>query len=170
VTNYLQKKGRCDIIPPDLDESEHSLELQLSFLAHTLNSMGASQEVTIVPILVGFMDSPSRKHYAQLFSQYLEDESNFFIVSSDFCHWGERFDYTYLKEEMDEFPVWQQIEKLDREGMDSIEKVDVKDFVRYVPTFFVDYVKYFLICDATAIFGKRIIQFVAETQLRCYFV
>lgn len=33
--------------------------------------------------------------YGQALGQYLDDPSNLFIVSSDFCHWGSRFSFTY---------------------------------------------------------------------------
>ena len=33
--------------------------------------------------------------YGRLLAPYLEDPANLVIVSSDFCHWGRRFGYTY---------------------------------------------------------------------------
>lgn len=33
--------------------------------------------------------------YGRLLAPYLEDPGSLFIVSSDFCHWGRRFGYTY---------------------------------------------------------------------------
>lgn len=33
--------------------------------------------------------------YGRLLAKYMDDESNIFIISSDFCHWGSRFSYTF---------------------------------------------------------------------------
>lgn len=30
-----------------------------------------------------------------LLAPYLDDPSNLFVISSDFCHWGSRFSYTF---------------------------------------------------------------------------
>jgi hypothetical protein len=46
----------------------------------------------------GFV-SCSEAKYGQLLAPYLADPSNLFIISSDFCHWGSRFKYTYTNSE-----------------------------------------------------------------------
>jgi hypothetical protein len=33
--------------------------------------------------------------YGALLGPYLDDPSNLFVISSDFCHWGRRFSYTF---------------------------------------------------------------------------
>lgn len=45
----------------------------------------------IVPILVGALDSENEAVYGQLLAKYVDDPSNFFSISSDFCHWGSRY-------------------------------------------------------------------------------
>lgn len=45
--------------------------------------------------------------------------SNFFVISSDFCHWGSRFDYQYYEPEHG--PIFKSIEVLDKRGMAIIE-------------------------------------------------
>ena len=42
----------------------------------------------IVPIVVGSLNSDSEAKYGKLLSKYLVRPENFFVVSSDFCHWG----------------------------------------------------------------------------------
>ena len=36
--------------------------------------------------------------YGRALAPYLADPSNLFIVSSDFCHWGDRFNFTFYDE------------------------------------------------------------------------
>lgn len=44
-----------------------------------------------MPILVGALNADNEAMYGQLLAKYVDDPSNFFSVSSDFCHWGSRY-------------------------------------------------------------------------------
>lgn len=44
-----------------------------------------------MPILVGAVNAENEAMYGRLFAKYVDDPSNFFSVSSDFCHWGSRY-------------------------------------------------------------------------------
>jgi len=46
-------------------------------------------QFTIVPILVGSLTLDREQSYGQLLARYLADPDNLFIISSDFCHWGQ---------------------------------------------------------------------------------
>lgn len=67
---------------------------------------------TVVPVLVGSLSSDKEKLYGSIFSQYLADPANFFVISSDFCHWGQRFRYTFYDKSCGD--IWQSIEALDK--------------------------------------------------------
>jgi AmmeMemoRadiSam system protein B len=45
--------------------------------------------------MVGNANADTERAVGALLAPYLADESNAFIISSDFCHWGQRFGYTY---------------------------------------------------------------------------
>jgi AmmeMemoRadiSam system protein B len=67
-------------------EAEHSFEIQLPFLQRT------APDAKVVPILFG---SPGPQHdsaVGPLLSR-LASEDNLFLISSDFTHYGRRFDY-----------------------------------------------------------------------------
>lgn len=51
-----------------------------------------SYPVKIVPILVGALNSENEAMYGRLLAKYVDDPKNFFSVSSDFCHWGSRYE------------------------------------------------------------------------------
>jgi AmmeMemoRadiSam system protein B len=70
------------------------------------------------------------KTYGKLLKPYLEDEETFIVVSSDFCHWGKRFSYTFYDKQLGE--IHQSIEALDRMGMDMIESLDPSKFTEYL--------------------------------------
>lgn len=99
----------------DADEQEHSIEMHLPYLRHVFGE----REVSIVPIVVGNLSENKEAELGALLAPWVADESTLFVISSDFCHWGQRFNYTrYSPGDGD---VWQSIEKLDRAGMDAIE-------------------------------------------------
>jgi AmmeMemoRadiSam system protein B len=51
-------------------------------------------------------------------------------VSSDFCHWGSDFDYTFLPSV--DGSINARIEALDREGMAKIATRDVAQFAKFI--------------------------------------
>jgi len=84
----------------------------------------------LIPILVGSLDSSKLEKFGQLLAPYLCDPSNVFIISSDFCHWGRKFSYTPYTPSDGE--IWQYIQKLDHQGMELIEKMNLTDFHGYL--------------------------------------
>jgi len=44
--------------------------------------------VKIVPILVGAVSAENEAMYGQILAQFVNEPTNFFSISSDFCHRG----------------------------------------------------------------------------------
>lgn len=61
--------------------------------------------------MVGTLTTEKECYYGQIFAQYLADPKNLFIISSDFCHWGERFHYMFYEKSWGE--IHQSIKTLD---------------------------------------------------------
>ncbi|KAJ5888278.1 UPF0103-domain-containing protein [Penicillium taxi] len=82
-----------------VDEEEHSIEMHLPFIHRLLQlqypNTPTSQYPKLVPIMVGSTSSATEKAFGALLAPYVADPSNAFVISSDFCHWGLRFRYTY---------------------------------------------------------------------------
>lgn len=112
---------------PQRDEDEHSIEMQLPFLAHLANLGG---QFSVVPILVGVIPEQGFDLYARIFAPYLQTPGNVFVISSDFCHWGSRFQYQFYKPEWGE--IHESIRKLDHIGIELIEKLDFNAFREYL--------------------------------------
>ncbi|KAL8185785.1 UNVERIFIED_CONTAM: Protein memo1 [Gekko kuhli] len=91
---------------------------------------GHKDEFTIVPVLVGALSETKEQEFGKLFSKYLADPCNLFVVSSDFCHWGQRFRYSYYDESQGE--IYRSIEHLDKMGMSIIEQLDPVSFSNYL--------------------------------------
>nr|GME14881.1 protein MEMO1 [Ipomoea batatas] len=76
------------------------------------------------------MEAENEAMYGQLLAKYVDDPKNFFSVSSDFCHWGSRFRYTYY--DKTHGAIYKSIEALDKMGMDIIETGDPDAFKQYL--------------------------------------
>lgn len=129
VNEELRATGKFELMDLHVDEAEHSMEMHLPYLAKVFHGY----PVKIVPILVGAVSSESEAMYGKLLAKYVDDPTNFFSVSSDFCHWGARFNYTHYDKKHG--AIYKSIEALDRMGMDIIETGDAEAFKRYLQEF-----------------------------------
>lgn len=120
-----QHKNMFAQVSMDDEEEEHSLEMHMPWVAKTFHT-----RVKVVPIIVGSLDARSAREYGHILAPYLANEKTFFIISSDFCHWGQRFRYTYHNEEWG--VIYKSIEQLDKLGMSTIESGDPDQFVKYL--------------------------------------
>jgi AmmeMemoRadiSam system protein B len=114
---YLNKKD---------EEKEHSLEMHLPYIRKVFGE----NEFKLVPIMVGHLNKNGEELFGKILSKYLKDDDNLFIISSDFCHWGEDFDFQYY--DINDGEIYKSIEKLDKEGISYIEKQDPDGFHEYI--------------------------------------
>ncbi|GJE86071.1 MEMO1 family protein [Phanerochaete sordida] len=87
----LKASGKFGGMSLETDEDEHSIELHLPYVRKVFEG----QDISIVPILVGAIDKSKEEAYGKILAPYLAREDTMFVISSDFCHWGQRFQYTY---------------------------------------------------------------------------
>uniref|UniRef100_A0A915MSH7 Protein MEMO1 n=1 Tax=Meloidogyne javanica TaxID=6303 RepID=A0A915MSH7_MELJA len=113
------------------EEAEHSLEMQMPFIAKIMERCRPLGSFKIVPILVGSLSTTRQQFYGRIFANYLADPTNLFVISSDFCHWGQRFRYTPT-ESAGARPIYEQITTLDKQGMDAISTLDPSMFNEYL--------------------------------------
>ncbi|KAL8714519.1 MAG: hypothetical protein Q9220_001467 [cf. Caloplaca sp. 1 TL-2023] len=100
----LRSTGEFTTLSLDDDEAEHSLEMHLPYIRHLLTtqnshtSSSANDTTTLpklIPLVIGSTTPSLERKYGRLLAPYLTDPTNVFIISSDFAHWGLRFNYTY---------------------------------------------------------------------------
>ena len=147
----------------DTDLGEHSLEMQFPMIAKALAWRGLSlDEVKVVPLLVSNNTEETDDKLARVLVQNLMDPSNIFIISSDFCHWGRRFQFTgYVgsEEELEEslneeteiemltlrsklphhrVAIWESVKILDQFAMSTLNKSNnpekYANWVKYLDT------------------------------------
>lgn len=120
------------------DEEEHSLEMHLPYIYKMLSlRFSSSSFPPLVPILVGATSPDAERRYGKILAPYLKDPTNIFVVSSDFCHWGTRFRYTYYQpsnrkptqlrssdKTPTDPPIHESIAAVDKICMDAVETGD----------------------------------------------
>ncbi|OCB90139.1 UPF0103-domain-containing protein [Sanghuangporus baumii] len=87
----LRKTGAFQDMSLETDEDEHSIEMHLPYVRKVFEGI----DIKIIPILVGAISNGSEQTFGKLLSPYLSRTDTFCVVSSDFCHWGTRFQYTF---------------------------------------------------------------------------
>lgn len=108
------------------EEAEHSIEMQMPFVAKVMGN----SNYTIIPVLVGSLSHQKQHQYGKVFAQYLADPQNLFVISSDFCHWGQRFHYT--PHNNNSRPIHEQITALDQRVRILQVKTVTLIFIYYV--------------------------------------
>ncbi|KAG9244667.1 MEMO1 family [Calycina marina] len=145
TTKELKATGKFEEMSSNTDETEHSLEMHIPYIYMMLsrNFSSPSEYPPLVPILVGSTKEAAEKLYGEILAPYLADPTSVFIISSDFCHWGLRFDYThYISEPGGEITslakrsrpptqptIHESIGILDKHAMDAIEGGQHKEFL-----------------------------------------
>ncbi|CAJ0591889.1 unnamed protein product [Cylicocyclus nassatus] len=128
VNDELRATRQFDLMDRSDEEAEHSIEMQMPFIAKIMES---NPNVTVIPILVGSLTAPKQQAYGKIFANYLENPRNLFVISSDFCHWGNRFHFAPHNPNSG-LPIYEQITQLDRDGMDAIETLNPQIFNDYL--------------------------------------
>lgn len=97
------------------EEAEHSIEMQMPLLKRVMGD----RAFTIVPILVGSLSTQRQAFYGKLLARYIADPQNLFIISTDFCHWGSRFNYSPHSTSSSK-QIYEQISELDHRLRSSV--------------------------------------------------
>lgn len=144
IIKELQATKKFITWDTESEGEEHSLEMHLPYIYKIISKQfkSDSDHPTLIPILVGGTSEASERLYGQILAPYLAKPTSVFIVSSDFCHWGLRFEYTRYIPEDDKPtnlkpgqptptnpPIFESIGHLDKLAMDAIERGKHQDFL-----------------------------------------
>lgn len=136
VEDLVESNSRFKYMSEDADEVEHSFEMHAPFIYYATKDLPQGV-LLIVPIMICGTDDTLIESIVNSLLPYIKDPQNTFVISSDFCHWGSRFDYTmYVPKSIkagissDELislsrlslvsnhrPIYESIEDLDKEAM-----------------------------------------------------
>ena len=121
------KKEKLHIENPGAHIPEHSIEIQLPFLQISLKNF------KVVPILIGEMTQEDYESLGKILRKYV-GSGTIFVVSSDFTHYGDNFDYHpfKFKKAPSANEVKDVLKRLDGGAIDEILKLSFKGFRDYV--------------------------------------
>ena len=57
------------------------------------------------------------------------DPQTLFVISSDFCHWGRNFGFTYYDKKFKN--IWESIQDLDKQALDIISEINTEKLDEY---------------------------------------
>lgn len=100
----------CFIFEPEAHIKEHSIEVILPFLQHTMK-----KHMNIVPIIIGAHSSDVCKQIGSALKPYF-NKHNLFIISSDFSH----------------YPTYQVAQEVDKETAGAILKNDPQELIEII--------------------------------------
>ena len=126
IKNLLEDSKNFFPFPKSSDVQEHSIEMEIPFLKYIFNK----KPFSIVPIVIEDGNLKKNRELGKCLYDLYENPKTLFVVSSDFCHWGRDFDYTYYNKKFK--TVWESTEDLDKEALDIIGKIDSKKFDEYI--------------------------------------
>lgn len=146
IVERVKEAGGMGNIPRKNDNAEHSLEMHLPLLYKRCEQTFKTPEnfPQVVPIIVGSTSRADEKNISRVLLSYIKDEENAFIISSDFCHWGSRFDYTAYTADGDLGslkhlqpysskpsgpPIYESIQLVDEAAMDAVKSGSHDAFV-----------------------------------------
>ena len=114
----LSKHDQFQTITPT-HEHEHSVQIQIPLLQYVI------EDFKLVPIISGSLSRDTIAEVAAILNSLI-DEKTLMVASSDFTHYGSRFDYVPFR---DDIP--QNLKKLDMGAYEFIEQHDVEGFLAY---------------------------------------
>ncbi len=105
---------------PEVHRVEHSLEMQLPFIREALGP------VKIVPIVVGALsDDAEIRLCAAILKRYVR-AGDLVVVSSDFTHYGPRYDYQPFAQNISE-----KVRSLDGQAFEHLSRLDLDGFLEF---------------------------------------
>ncbi|CCX31415.1 MEMO1 family [Pyronema domesticum] len=148
------KTPKFDWMSQSEDEREHSIEMQLPYIYKLLSDANKLDTVKIVPIMIGNISDASEKAYGKILAEYAINPENAFVVSTDFCHWGTRFQYTHYYKKLPSccspgetaeacnlsrgssvpgsHEIHESIKELDFEGINAVLSGSHDNFLKYL--------------------------------------
>ena len=126
INKLLSNGGNFFSFPKSADVKEHSIEMEMPFLKYIFDK----KKLKIVPMVVGDGNLEKNRKLGKYLYDLYEDKKTLFVISSDFCHWGSNFDFTYYNKKFR--TINESTEDLDRQALEIIGEIDSKKFDDYM--------------------------------------
>jgi len=118
INKLLTNKKLFNTLSQTTDVKEHSIEMEMPFLKYIFNK----KDFSLIPIMVGHNDFKINVEIGKALYDLYEDPKTLFVISSDFCHWGQKFGFTYYNEKYEN--IWESTKDLDKQALDIIHEMN----------------------------------------------
>ena len=125
VNKLLGKSKLFFTLSESTDVKEHSIEMEMPFLKYIFDK----KDFSLIPIVVGQHDYKTNAEIGRALYNLYEDPKTLFVISSDFCHWGQRFGFTYYNKNYDQ--IWESTKDLDQQALDIISEMNSAKLAQY---------------------------------------
>ena len=125
INKLLKIKGIFFRLSESVDLNEHSIEMEMPFLKYIFDK----KDFSIIPIVVGDNDLKTNIEIGHALYELYLDPKTLFVISSDFCHWGRNFGFTYHDKKFKN--IWESIEDLDKQALDIISEIKSEKLDEY---------------------------------------
>ena len=112
-------------ISQSIDVKEHSIEMEMPFLKYIFGK----NDFSIVPIMIGHNDLETNTAIGKALYDLYEDPKTLVVISSDFCHWGQNFGFTYYNKNFG--TIWESTQDLDKQALDIIGEMNSAKLDQY---------------------------------------
>ena len=125
INKLLANKDLFFTLSETTDVKEHSIEMEMPFLKYIFNK----KDFSLIPIMVGHNDYMTNTKIGEALYDLYEDPKTLFVISSDFCHWGQNFGFTYYNKDFDN--IWESTQDLDKQALDIISEMNSSKLDEY---------------------------------------
>ena len=132
VLELASPRSSFQVMEQSVDEREHSGEMQYPYIAKALLQAGKKMDsVKVLPVMCGNISASQEEDYGRLLAPIVGRPNVLCIVSTDFCHWGSRFQYQPTANPTTSMEIHEFIRAMDHEGMKHIELEQPGAFAAY---------------------------------------
>ena len=115
------------IMEKSVDELEHSGEMQYPYIAKACGK----KNIKVLPIMCGNISGRQEEDYGRLLAPIVGRQDVLCVVSTDFCHWGSRFQYQPTPNTTS-IEIHEHIRQLDARGIRHICLQEPRAFAKYL--------------------------------------
>jgi AmmeMemoRadiSam system protein B len=140
------------VMEQDVDEQEHSGEMQYPFIAKSLPAAASkaisesetnNNKIKVLPLMCGNISTTQEQEYGKLLAPIVARPDVLCVISTDFCHWGSRFQFQPTGSTTSTgssttigstttTKIFEHIHELDHQGMRHIELQEPGAFATYL--------------------------------------
>jgi AmmeMemoRadiSam system protein B len=135
ILGLLSPRSIFEVMEQSVDEREHSGEMQYPYIAKALLKANKLDSVKVLPIICGTISASQEEDYGKLLAPIVGRPNVLCVVSTDFCHWGKRFQYqptTNSENSTTTMEIHEYIRAMDHQGMKHIELEQPGAFADYL--------------------------------------